>query len=163
MFNKKQPDEVFTNVVSTVAANGNGKTAFPYAANGLPARALIDAGLNIKGDLQTDGEVQVDGRVDGNISCAQLIVGEVGTVVGDVKANEVVVRGKVDGIIRASRVILQASARVAGDIFHDRLAIEEGADFVGGSKKQNEEQAKPVAKPKQVATEVNLKAVGEPA
>ena len=60
-------------------------------------------------------------------------------------------------------MILQASAQVEGDIFHDTLAIEEGADFVGGSKKQNEAPAKPVAKPKQAATDVNLKAVAEPA
>jgi cytoskeletal protein CcmA (bactofilin family) len=105
---------------------------------GLMPRALIDAGLNIYGDLQTDGEVEVDGKIIGNIGCTHLTIGKGAAVTGNIKADEVLVRGKVKGTIRATRVILQDSAQVEGDIYHDRIVIEDGARFVGASNNKTE-------------------------
>jgi cytoskeletal protein CcmA (bactofilin family) len=101
--------------------------------NGLPQRALIDCGLNIKGDLETDGELQIDGHIDGNVSCGHLMIGKDGAVRGDIRADEVIVRGETSGVIRARRVMLQESARVVGDIFYERMSMEEGAQFTGAS------------------------------
>jgi cytoskeletal protein CcmA (bactofilin family) len=159
----KKPDETFSaTVVPKRASNADTRPADPMPlqrkSSGLPVRALIDAGLNIKGDLQTDGEVQVDGQITGDISCAHLTVGKDGAILGDIKANEVVVRGKVQGTIRATRVILQESARVEGDIFHDRLAIEEGARFIGASNQQDDAQAPHVRKLQQLAAEASAAA-----
>jgi cytoskeletal protein CcmA (bactofilin family) len=93
--------------------------------------AIIDKHVNINGDLETDGDVQVEGQINGNVSCAQLTVGNNGTVNGDIKANEVVIRGKVKGAIRANRVLLQEGSFVRGDIWYDRMIMEEGAAFNG--------------------------------
>jgi cytoskeletal protein CcmA (bactofilin family) len=157
IFNKK-PDEIFSPTITPKRASGadplTGEALARAKANGLPARALIDAGLNIKGDLQTDGEVQVDGQITGDISCAHLTVGKDGAIFGDIKANEVVVRGQVTGTIRATRVILQESARVEGDIFHDRLAVEEGARFLGVSNAGKDAAAAQLVKLQQVADTV---------
>jgi cytoskeletal protein CcmA (bactofilin family) len=111
------------------------------ARSGLPQRALIDTGLNVKGDLETDGELQIDGLIVGNVSCGHLVIGKDGAVRGDIKADEVVVRGKTEGVIRARRVMLQESARVTGDIFYERMSMEEGAQFVGASN-QGKDQTK---------------------
>jgi cytoskeletal protein CcmA (bactofilin family) len=88
----------------------------------------------IAGNLQSEGEVQVDGKIRGDIRCAQLIVGKDAAIDGNITAEEVVVRGKVNGIIRANRVILQESAHIDGEIFHKKLAVEEGAHFEGKSR-----------------------------
>lgn len=96
-----------------------------------PTRALIDACLNIDGNLETEGEVQVDGRITGNIRCAHLTVGRDAVILGDITAEEVVVRGKVTGVIRGNRVILQDGAQVESEIFQSKLTIEEGANFKG--------------------------------
>jgi cytoskeletal protein CcmA (bactofilin family) len=106
------------------------------SSHGLPPCAIIDVGLNIKGDLVTERDVQVDGLINGNVSCARLTIGTDGAIRGDIKAKEVVVRGKVKGAIRATRVMLMESADVAGDIFYDRMSMEEGAHFVGASNAQ---------------------------
>jgi cytoskeletal protein CcmA (bactofilin family) len=107
-------------------------------ANGAPTRSVIDAWLTITGNLQSEGEVQVDGQVEGDIRCAHLVVGKDATITGNIVAEEVVVRGKVIGTIRANRVILQDSARVESEIFHKKLAIEEGAVFDGQSRLRDE-------------------------
>jgi cytoskeletal protein CcmA (bactofilin family) len=106
--------------------------------NGAPTRSVIDAWLTITGNLQSEGEVQVDGQINGDIRCAHLTVGKDATIVGNIMAEEVVVRGKVTGVIRANRVILQDSARVDSEIFHKKLAIEEGAVFEGKSRLSEE-------------------------
>jgi cytoskeletal protein CcmA (bactofilin family) len=99
-----------------------------------PTRSVIDAWLTITGNLQSEGEVQVDGKINGDIRCAQLTVGKDASIVGNITADEVIVRGKVKGVIRANRVILQDSARVESEIYHKRFSIEEGAIFDGHSR-----------------------------
>jgi cytoskeletal protein CcmA (bactofilin family) len=101
--------------------------------------ALIDACLNIKGDLETDSDVLVDGQIDGNVRCAHLTVGKDGAVNGDIDAREVLVRGSVKGAIRADRVMLMGSALVAGDISYESMSIEEGASFRGASNRGKDE------------------------
>src|SRR5215467_9861739 len=109
------------------------------AKNGLPQRALINSGVNVKGILETDGELHIDGQIVGSISCEHLVIGKDGTVRGDIKADEVVVCGKTEGVIRARRIMLQESARVVGDIFYEIVSIEEGAQFIGASNQGKDE------------------------
>ena len=109
------------------------------AKNGLPQRAFIAAGVNVKGKLETDGELHIDGQIVGNVSCGHLVIGKDGAVRGDIKADEVVVCGKTEGDIRARRIMLQESARVVGDIFYEIITIEEGAQFIGASNKGKHE------------------------
>jgi cytoskeletal protein CcmA (bactofilin family) len=99
--------------------------------NGAAARSVIDAWLTMTGDLESEGDIQVDGKVNGHIRCAQLIVGKDATINGDIIAEEVVVRGKVKGVIRANRVRLQETARVESEIYHQSLSIEDGASYEG--------------------------------
>jgi cytoskeletal protein CcmA (bactofilin family) len=113
-------------------------TAAKRKSLALVPRAIIDAGLNIVGDLQTEGEVEVDGKIIGDIGCTHLTIGRDATITGNIKADEVLVRGKVTGTIRATRVILQDSAHVEGDIYHDRIVIEDGARFIGASNAKSE-------------------------
>jgi cytoskeletal protein CcmA (bactofilin family) len=99
---------------------------------GTPARSVIDAWLTMTGNLESEGDIQVDGKVEGHIRCTQLIVGKGATINGDIVAEEVVVRGKVKGVIRANRVKLQDTACVESEImFEQTLGIEDGASFEG--------------------------------
>jgi cytoskeletal protein CcmA (bactofilin family) len=149
MFNKRADDTHPTSVsperISAVVAR-EPMAGTQRKANGGPARAIIDASLCIRGDLETDGEVQVDGQIKGQVTCAHLVVGNEGAIFGDVKADEVVVRGKIKGTIRAKRVVLQESAHIEGDIHHEKLSIEEGARFQGASNQENVEPVMPAAK-----------------
>ena len=126
IFDKKPTDYGQPSVIVPMPKAGS-------PSHGLPPCALIDAGLNIVGDLATDRDVQVDGCINGNVSCARLTIGKDGAITGDIMAKEIVVRGKVKGTIRATRVMLMEGADVAGDIFYDKMSMEEGANFIGAS------------------------------
>ena len=97
--------------------------------NGNPS--IISADLIVRGALFSAGDVQIDGRVDGDIRAGGLIVGEKAVIVGDVYAEEIVVRGRVEGGISARKVSLSATCHVEGNILHEALSVEIGAYFEG--------------------------------
>jgi cytoskeletal protein CcmA (bactofilin family) len=97
--------------------------------NGNPS--IISADLIVRGALFSAGDVQIDGRVDGDIRAGGLIIGEKAVIVGDVYAEECVVRGRIEGGISARKVALSASCHVEGNILHEALSVEIGAYFEG--------------------------------
>jgi cytoskeletal protein CcmA (bactofilin family) len=101
--------------------------------NGLAPRTVITSDIHIFGSVQTDGEIEIEGQVEGDVRSGHLTVGKSGAITGDITAREVVIRGKVQGGIRASRIIIQAGAHVESDISYDKLSIEEDAHFKGVS------------------------------
>ena len=144
LFNKKGEEELVhdfstTRRPSTIVSSAvEPASSASRKANGAPTRSVIDSWLIITGDLLSEGEVQVDGKIHGDIRCAHLTVGRDALVNGNITAEEVVVRGKVTGVIRANRVILQDSAHVQSEIFHKKLSIEEGACFEGTSHRRED-------------------------
>ena len=99
---------------------------------------IIGEDLVITGNVNSKGEIQVDGEIQGDIHCGSLLLGDKSTVTGVVMAEDVVVRGKVVGTIKGLRVTLQAQSHVEGDIFHQSLAIEQGAYFEGKSRRDDD-------------------------
>jgi cytoskeletal protein CcmA (bactofilin family) len=119
-----------------VARKANGHLGTGAGANdGTHSQSFIDASLTIMGDLYSEGDVQLDGRVCGNVSCAQLIVGKDAAITGAVTAQQTVIRGSVTGTIRSPVVILQDTARVDSEITYSVLAVDDGAMFQGAARR----------------------------
>jgi cytoskeletal protein CcmA (bactofilin family) len=104
-------------------------------ANKRPQRqsvpSIISADLALTGTVVSSGDVQIDGRVEGDVRVGALVIGETAELKGDIYAEEVVIRGRVEGGIWARRVQLCASAHVEGNILHQALSVESGAFFEG--------------------------------
>lgn len=107
--------------------------AKPVAPSAPPS--IISRDLKIVGDLLSEGEIQIDGRVNGDIRTKVLIVGETAHVKGEIVAETVRVLGHVDGQIKAKVVKLAVTAHVVGDILHEDLSIETGAFLEGHCKR----------------------------
>ena len=95
------------------------------------APSIISADLVVTGTLTSSGDIQIDGRVEGNVNTSSLVIGEKALIQGDVSAEEVTVRGRVQGSIRARKVLLASTCHVEGDILHEAFAVETGAFFEG--------------------------------
>lgn len=93
--------------------------------------SLLSSDLIITGDIKTDGEVQIDGRLDGNISAGKVTIGEQGAVNGKIVCAIIQVRGKVTGEIDAMSIELSETANVQADLLQDKLFIANGAFFDG--------------------------------
>jgi len=93
--------------------------------------SIVDEHLNMKGDLESDGDILVKGKVFGNIKCKLLIIDTDASVEGGVIAEEVIIRGTTKGTINATRVKLEKTANVDSEICHQTFAAEEGARITG--------------------------------
>jgi len=147
---------MFTKRTEKEGTGGGGSVAAPRPtagpapgplARGLPNGAgvasVVGAGLSIKGNLESRGEVQIDGAIDGDVNALRIVVGEEARITGNLLAEDVVVRGAVAGSIRGRKVTLAAASHVEGDIFHTTLAVERGAYFEGKSRRVEDPAAVP--------------------
>ena len=114
---------------------------------GVPS--IISADLKIVGSLTSDGEVQIDGAVEGDISGQVVTISKGGRVDGAIAAETVHVSGMVTGKIGASSVIIAKQARVIGDVVHQTLAIETGA-YLEGFCRPRDAKVAPVEQPVKV-------------
>tara|TARA_B100000035_G_scaffold220549_1_gene189337 strand:- start:578 stop:1030 length:453 start_codon:yes stop_codon:yes gene_type:complete len=106
--------------------------------------SLIGEGLNIEGELNCKGSIEVAGIMNGNIISTNLKVLETGSIIGGVKAGRFEVFGFIEGQIYADDIVIGKTAIIKGDIFFkDSLKIDEGADVDGYIKRIN--QAKPAS------------------
>ena len=111
----------------SMAVNPMNKSTRP--ANSAPS--IIGSDVTIKGDVTTLGEIQLDGKIEGDVRSAALTIGEQGSVQGVVTAEEVIVKGTVNGQIKGRNIRLEKTAKVRGDLFHETLSVEAGA-FIEG-------------------------------
>jgi cytoskeletal protein CcmA (bactofilin family) len=95
------------------------------------APSIISGDVVVDGTLRSTGDIQIDGRVEGDVHSIGLVIGEKAFVHGDVLAEEVTVRGRVQGGIRARKVLLCSTCHVEGNILHEAFAVEAGAFFEG--------------------------------
>jgi cytoskeletal protein CcmA (bactofilin family) len=93
--------------------------------------SLLSQDLVITGDIKTDGEVQIDGRLDGNLTAGKVTIGEQGAVNGKIVSTTVLIRGKVTGKIDATSIELTETANVQADLLQDKLIVANGA-FLDG-------------------------------
>lgn len=96
---------------------------------------ILSSDVEIKGKLRFSKELIIDGRIDGEVnSDGDLTVGENAQIVGDIKTRSVVVYGKIRGNITVTdRCEMKMSSELHGDVTAAKLAIEEGAIFMGSS------------------------------
>ena len=96
-------------------------------------RTILGPGCLFEGNLTIpEGLTRIDGEVIGNIKgSGGLIIGDSGSVKGDLNVENVVVYGKANGNIRARSLEIRASGRVDGDIQVQELMVEKGAIYNG--------------------------------
>ena len=103
----------------------------PIVRSGLTA--FIDEDSEIEGRYSFKGTLMLNGRFKGDISSTDtLIIGEKGSVTGDIRAGQVFVSGEVVGsLFCTERVELKGTARVFADVEAPLVVVEEGVLFEG--------------------------------
>lgn len=145
MFNSKKPEPtspLAPSLSSSTSAFGTAPAASydltssgaMSSKGGKASHSIVDDRLIMRGDLESDGDILVKGKVYGNIACKVLIIDAEAFVEGGITAAEVIVRGRAKGEIRAERVSLERSADVDCDIYQKTFQAEEGARIRGALK-----------------------------
>ena len=112
-------------------STANDRVSLPRGGGNEASMSLIGPGMNIVGDLSTDGTVRVEGRIEGTVRAGKaVVIGKGGEIVGDVLTQDAVVGGRVQGtIVAESRLEIQGTSVIDGHIRvrAGHLVVEEGA------------------------------------
>lgn len=95
-------------------------TSMPQRA---PGATVIGEGIELEGDVASNGEVILEGSLKGNCRCRRLHVTATGRLEGDVFADELIVEGKIVGNILARSVRADGQAALAGEVGYVELAV----------------------------------------
>jgi cytoskeletal protein CcmA (bactofilin family) len=101
------------------------------ARSGPPGLSFIGPEVLVSGDLATDAQLHIDGRIDGNVRCSQLVQGEAGIIAGNIHADEARIAGTVEGQVNVRTLFVEATARIMGDIAYETISINAGAQLEG--------------------------------
>ena len=94
---------------------------------------MIGTGTLLKGDITSDGDLRVDGKIHGNvISKSKIALGASAEIIGNTIARSADISGKIDGDVEiAETLFLRATAKINGNIKTAKIIIESGAVFNG--------------------------------
>ncbi|WP_062058802.1 bactofilin family protein [Cellvibrio sp. OA-2007] len=108
---------------------------------------LISRATKVTGDLYFTGELQLEGKVTGNIIAedekdAKVVISDTGVVEGEIRAPIVIVNGKVQGNIYSSKHLeLAAKGNVTGTVHYHSIEMVKGAQVNGSMINKQQESA----------------------
>ena len=95
-------------------------------------RSFVGESMQIEGDLDYSGAVDVAGLIKGNVYVKEMIIFDTGSVKGNLHVSKLNINGHVEGQIIADEISLGSSSVIKGDIsFKSYLKTEEGAQIDG--------------------------------
>jgi len=93
---------------------------------------LISEGCILDGNLKAPAYARIDGQITGDVMVDEgLILGEKGSVLGNIITKELVVYGIVTGNLQVNSLEIKASGKVTGEIRTQTLTVENGAVYNG--------------------------------
>ena len=90
-------------------------------------------GTTIKGEIITDNDIRIDGKVEGNIDCkGKVVIGPTGNILGNITCSNAEIIGALTGNLTTREILtIQSTGKLKGDIKTKTLVIEPNAVFIG--------------------------------
>ncbi|MEE1946336.1 polymer-forming cytoskeletal protein [Pedobacter sp. KR3-3] len=93
---------------------------------------LIGEGFVLNGDITGQSVIRIDGKVVGQVKVGGgIILGEKGSIMGDIETTSAIIYGSVKGNVKAKQLEIKKTGEVNGDIKTETLEIEFGAQYNG--------------------------------
>ncbi|MCK4562069.1 MAG: polymer-forming cytoskeletal protein [Flavobacteriaceae bacterium] len=117
--------------------------------NQLGERNIIAKNTSLVGDINSDGDFRVDGKIEGTIkTTGRVVIGKEGIVTGTIDCVNADIEGTFSGKLLVDEILsLKNTATISGEVTLGKLSVEPGATFnatctMKGSVKviQNEQQ-----------------------
>ena len=93
---------------------------------------LISEGCIFDGNLKAPAYARIDGQITGDVMVDEgLIIGEKGSILGNIITKEMVVYGTVNGNLQVNSLEIKSSGKISGEIRTQTLEVENGAVYNG--------------------------------
>ena len=91
----------------------------------------IERNTKIKGDIISEADFRIDGKLDGNVKTSgKIVIGKGGYIKGKVECVNADIEGSFNGeLIVNDLLALKASAVIEGTVSVSKLSVEPGATF----------------------------------
>jgi len=88
---------------------------------------FISEGCVFEGNIKAPAFVRIEGQINGDVNVDEgLILGEKGSIKGNILTKEIIVYGTVEGNINTQSLEIKATGRITGDIKTHTLQVETG-------------------------------------
>ncbi len=101
--------------------------------------SIIGTDMQLAGDVTFKGKLRLDGSAEGNIQGEYLILGETGSISGDIMVTTFVCSGKVEGNVNVQKLYVVKGGIIEGKVETMDLAVESGAVLNGEIKSRSKE------------------------
>jgi cytoskeletal protein CcmA (bactofilin family) len=88
--------------------------------------SIFGAGITVTGNIEAPVDLDLQGKVLGDVRCLTLILGEQAEIRGSVFADRVRVCGIIEGSVETKDLAVEANARIVGDVTYSRIKIANG-------------------------------------
>ena len=94
-------------------------------------RNIIAKNTSFVGDIKSDGDFRVDGKIEGTINTTgRVVIGKDGYVKGTIDCTDADIEGNFSGKLLVDQVLsLKSTASISGDVTLGKLSVEPGAAF----------------------------------
>ncbi len=93
---------------------------------------LITKESYFEGVMNLSSNLRIDGHFKGTINSTSIIVvGELGTLDGNINCDEISVYGKLKGTVLTSLIKINKDSSVDANISYENISIQEGSDGKG--------------------------------
>ena len=102
---------------------------------------LIGQATRIEGSVRTTEPLRIDGQVQGEVTSeTDLVVGETGSVTGDIRCGNMLLAGTVEGNVTASgQLHITSRGTLRGDANIRTFILDEAGTFEGHCRMQKED------------------------
>jgi cytoskeletal protein CcmA (bactofilin family) len=97
----------------------------------LGERNIIAKNTTLVGDLTSDGDFRVDGKIEGTVKTSgRVVIGKDGEVIGNIECVNADIEGTFSGKLDVEEVLsLKSTAVISGDVVLGKFSVEPGATF----------------------------------
>lgn len=95
------------------------------------ARNIIGKGTTFVGDIKSEGDFRIDGKVEGTVKTSgRVVIGQEGIIDGTIECTNADVEGRFSGNLNVDQLLsLKSTAHISGEVILGKLSVEPGATF----------------------------------
>lgn len=93
--------------------------------------SVLGPDVTVTGNVVATADLHIDGRIDGDVTCGNVVQGTESRIAGSLKAETARIAGSIEGSVSVRQLTVERSARINGDVEYETISIENGASIDG--------------------------------
>ena len=93
--------------------------------------SIIAQGIDFSGEINTEGDIHLDGKMKGNIKAQEVVIGPEGVFDGEITANILVVSGNIKGKFTVKNLHVKKDGLLQGKAKYEIIVVDAGGNIQG--------------------------------